>query len=107
MDQAVARDATSAAKSAIWPEAASLDQAPGASPDQAGETVVVRQHPERSRIANGYKDFFQEHHMYERNYKLYFVASLSLARCRANLALFSVIEKLLCLLRKLFSGQNN
>ena len=58
VDQAVARDATSAAKSAIWPEAASLDQAPGASPDQAGETVVVRQHPERSRLANGYKDFF-------------------------------------------------
>ena len=60
MDQAVARDATSAAKSAIWPEAASLDQAPGASPDQAGEAVVVSQHlfPERSRLANGYKDFF-------------------------------------------------
>ena len=58
VDQAVARDATSAAKSAIWPEAASLDQAPVASPDQAGETVVVSQHPERSRIANGYKDFF-------------------------------------------------
>ena len=108
MDQAVARDATSAAKSAIWPEAASLDQAPGASPDQAGEAVVVSQHlfPERSRLANGYKDFFfQEHHLYERNYKLFFVASLSLARCRANLALFSIIEKLL--LRKLFSGQNN